>query len=144
PLAVAHLMDVVAVDDDGSRVDVVETRQAVEQRGLAAAGRAHHRQELTRADLEAHLAQSGHLDVAGPVDLRDAACRKDRRRGLSTRLATTCSRRRGSACTITPGGTLIVTAAGSSTELIAFSTASARSIGREDSSSACASRRLRS
>ena len=51
-LVVGQLVDVLAVDEDQAAIDGVEAAQAVEERRLAAAGRAHDRDHLAARDAE--------------------------------------------------------------------------------------------
>ena len=74
---VAHLVDVVALDMDGAAVDVVEARQAVEQRRLAATRRPHDGHEFTGLDAEVDVVQRWDFDDARAVHLGDALRRRE-------------------------------------------------------------------
>mmetsp|Transcript_16529 Transcript_16529/g.64517 ORF Transcript_16529/g.64517 Transcript_16529/m.64517 type:complete len:491 (-) Transcript_16529:421-1893(-) len=62
-----HLADVLTVDADGARVDVVEAVEQPRQRALARAARAHHRHLPAGRDLEAHAVQDRPRRVVGEV-----------------------------------------------------------------------------
>ncbi|MCZ7535426.1 MAG: hypothetical protein M5T61_05430 [Acidimicrobiia bacterium] len=66
-------MEIDAVEDHLAVVDVVEAGEAVEQRRLPRAGRAHHREELTHTHCEIDRPQGLDLLGPGPVDLPDTA-----------------------------------------------------------------------
>ena len=57
----------------------VQPAEDVQQRGLAAARRPEQHDELAAADLEIHIAQGMHFDLAGAVDLGEVVGAKDGR-----------------------------------------------------------------
>ena len=83
---VGDVVQVDAVDDHAALIDVVETRQAVEHRRLAVAGRAHHDQELAPPDHDVDATQGLHLDRARAVRLPHAIGDEDRPGWVSRRV----------------------------------------------------------
>src|SRR5436190_19496666 len=65
-LAVGHLIDPVAADDDGSACRSIEPADQVEQRGLARAGRAHQREKLPLWDFQAQARENMNLFRPAP------------------------------------------------------------------------------
>lgn len=74
---ISHPRDVLAVDADDSRIEVVEPGETVEQGGLSAARRAHDGDHLAPLDLEADASQCLHLDDASVIGFDDVAPRFD-------------------------------------------------------------------
>ena len=70
-LLVGHGGERRPLDEDVAGVDGVEAGEAVEERRLAAAARAHDRDHLAAGDREADAVEGVHLDLAGVVDLVD-------------------------------------------------------------------------
>jgi hypothetical protein len=68
---VGHLVKRDALDEDVTRIDRVEPREAVEQGRLAGAARSHDRDHLAAPDGEAHIAQGVDYDLARVVTLVD-------------------------------------------------------------------------
>src|SRR4029077_468393 len=68
-LGVRELVDGTAFDEDAPLVDLVETGEAVEQRRLARAGRAHHGEELALRDAEIEALQRHDVAATRTVDL---------------------------------------------------------------------------
>ena len=69
PAGVGHGEQVLALDQHPAAVDVVQPGQAVQQRGLARAARAHHRDQLAAPHHQVEAGQGLDLDAAGPVHL---------------------------------------------------------------------------
>src|SRR6187200_1801590 len=78
-VAVRHVGERDALDEDISVADRVQTGQAVEQRRLPGAARPHDRDHLSPVDGEVHTAEGAHLDLPRVVGLVDASCFDDRR-----------------------------------------------------------------
>jgi hypothetical protein len=76
-LAVAGLGQVLAVVPDVAVRGHVETAQDVQERGLAAAGRAEQHHELAGIQIEIDAAQGVDLDLAHAIHLGDAARAED-------------------------------------------------------------------
>ena len=68
----------MAVDEHAPVVDLVEPGQAVEQRRLSRAGRAHHREELALRHGEVEPLERDDVGPARPVDLADPLGDEDR------------------------------------------------------------------
>ena len=64
--------EVDAVDDDTPAAGALQTREDVQQRRLARARRAHHRDELTALHVQRQPGQRRHLRLAGRVDALEA------------------------------------------------------------------------
>ena len=91
---VAHLVQRLTVEDHPTAVDVVETGEAVEERRLPRARRAHHRDELAVGDVQVHVTQCRHLAGAGAIDLADVL-RAQQRTSLLGHHGLRASRERG-------------------------------------------------
>ncbi len=81
---VAHRVERLAVDLDGSRAYVVKAREAVEESRLSRTGRAHHGHHLAGPDVEVELSERLGGLVAGAVGLADATGRQDQPVGVAT------------------------------------------------------------
>ncbi len=68
-LAVVELRDVGVADEHGARGEVVEPGDAVHQRRLARARRAHDRGEAAGGELDGHAVEGADLVLAAAVDL---------------------------------------------------------------------------
>jgi hypothetical protein len=76
--AVGHRRQRRTLDDHVAAVDLVQSRQAVQQCRLAAAAGSHDRDHLTALEHEVNVAQRGNLHSTGVVRAGDAACFDDR------------------------------------------------------------------
>ena len=83
-LAVVELRDVGVTDEHGARRQVVEPGDAVHQRRLARARRAHDRGEATGRELDGHAVEGADLVLAAPVHLDGVVRRERRRAGVAT------------------------------------------------------------
>src|SRR5512138_597823 len=70
---VRHRPERDAFDDDVAAVDLVESGEAVEQRGLPATARPHHGDHLPARNGEVDASQHLHLHLPGIVGLANAA-----------------------------------------------------------------------
>ena len=78
-LRVAHLVNVVAADEHGAGVDVVEAGQAVQHRRLARARRPHHGHEFTLTDGDGHVFERVDGFGASSIGLPDVGRDQNRR-----------------------------------------------------------------
>ena len=66
-LAVGKRREIHAIDGDASRVGAGQSAEQIKKRGLAAARRAHDRDELPFLHAEGNAAQGWHINLANPI-----------------------------------------------------------------------------